>query len=171
MEEQKDFTEARKVSQRLTEMRQKQAAYEAKQLQERQKADLKALEERHKEQMTAFEAQWAAKFQEHDETTAAGLQEVKARQRVELDAERERLDREIPVIPKHSKELPRLRKLQENLTRRKDYEGANKVQREIEALSVDRTDEWVAEKNAKVARQLDLVKKRQETELQNFKKK
>ena len=73
--------------------------------------------------------------------------------------------------PKHSKEIPRLTKLQETLTRRKDYEGARKVQREIEALSVDRTDEWVAEKNTKVARQLELVKKRQEVELQNFNKK
>ena len=163
--------EAKAVDEKIKQLKQRQAQQAKRLLQERHKEDLHTLDSTHENDLTDFQALWKQKLKEFLATCAQAEDELKLRQETEFKAEHERLEAEIPVIPKHPKAVPQLKKLQEALVRQKDYDAATEVQAQLDALSVDRSEEWLREKQAKVARQLELLKKRQETELANFKKK
>lgn len=140
-------------------------------LKQRQNEDLSVLTETNTKDLDEFNALWDRKFSQFKEACTKGEEDMKTKHREELVTEGESLQQTIPVIPKHSSEILNLQKIQDTVIRQKNYKEAHRLQRRLDELSEGKHEKWVDERNERIARQLDLVRKRHESEIQNFRKK
>lgn len=82
----------------------------------------------------------------------------------------ERLEKQIPVVPKPSSELLNMLRIQEGLIKQKEYGEADKVQQRVNLLSRNENLSWDKERKRKIMQQEAHLDKKQEVELNAMKK-
>ena len=134
------YVEAEIARNRLEELRLHEENRRREAMRSRQIAERLGVEEAHMLEFQQFNKVWDEKMQLYEENAGNLLSNLKARHKAALHEFQQKLISK-PLLPKFSKELLNLRKIQQHLARQKDYAEAHKMK-----LKADSLEGWELEK-------------------------
>jgi hypothetical protein len=134
------YVEAEIARNRLEELRLHEENRRREAMRSRQIAERLGVEEAHMLEFQQFNKVWDEKMQMYEENAANLMANLKARHKGSLQEFQETLISK-PLVPKFSKELLNLRKIQQHLAHQKDYAEAHKMK-----LKADSLEGWELEK-------------------------
>lgn len=134
------YVEAEIARNRLEELRLHEENRRREAMRSRQIAERLGVEEAHMLEFQQFNKVWDEKMQMYEENAGNLMSNLKARHKGDLQEFQEKLISK-PLLPKFSKELLNLRKIQQHLARQKDYAEAHKMK-----LKADSLEGWELEK-------------------------
>ena len=85
----------------------------------KQTTDRAEIENLHSRDFEVFNESWDNRFEEYKQACIRAEEELKEKHQKELDVEKDRLEKTVPIIPKHSSEYLNLKRIMDNLVRQK----------------------------------------------------
>jgi hypothetical protein len=159
------FKKAQHVKRQISEELLKEEAKVYEDIQAKQESERVELEDSHLLEYQEFISGWdrrLAAYRKEAEQQVFMMIEKHKNEKIQLF---ERLDKQIPVMPKPSGELLNMIKIQEGLIKQQDYGEAHKVQKRINNLSRTENQLWDQERKKKIIQQETHLNRKQENEL------
>jgi hypothetical protein len=132
-ESESKYVEAEIARNRLEELRLHEENRRREAMRSRQIAERLGVEEAHMLEFQQFNKVWDEKMQMYEENAGNLMSNLKARHQGDLQEFHEKLISK-PLLPKFSKELLNLRKIQSHLAGQKDYAEAHKMKLKADSL-------------------------------------
>jgi len=108
-------------------------------------------------------------MQNYKEQCKISEERMREKHENEYETEKKKLEDTIPVIPKHSTQYLNLKRIQATLVKNKEYKEAHDIQVQMNELEEKERENWGSGRDSKIKQQLNLLVKRQEQEVNNFK--
>ncbi|CDW85760.1 UNKNOWN [Stylonychia lemnae] len=147
------------------EKRIKQALF---QKQEREKSDL---EKQHTDEFENFTMSWDQEIRNIQETSAILIEQMRQKHAREIEELRMYLEQSISLNFKPSPELLNLRKVQQTLSKQKNYTEAKKVQNVVKELEDKENEKYLAQREEKIRTQLAHMEHKHSLEREALRKK
>jgi len=146
------YEEATTLNKRLTELKREHDLIVLAERRSLQVDSILQLEQDHIDKLQEFNGRWDKKIKDYEDNAADTEAAVNERQWADYAAYFEKLQKETePRVPKWSKELLNLRKIQQTLGKMKDYEEAGKIKAQADKLEEKEHKAWEQRRNAKIA--------------------
>lgn len=163
------YVEAEIARNRLDELRLHEENRKREAMRARHLAEALGVEEAHMLEFQQFNAVWDKKGAAYQENAAELVLEMQERHAAELKDFQQRLLAKA-AMPRHSKELLALRKVQDTLARNRRYEEAARMKHKADELMTWEEEKWHNERQADMYQQEIRYKAKLKTELLALKK-
>lgn len=141
-EEEGNYAEAKKASQKYEELKKKETVRQLQSVRQAQEQELQDIEEAQNSQLSEFSKAWDEYMTDYEATAYLSLEKLKEKHILEYQDFRAKVIKEAEKKVKHSKELLEMRKKQQTLARQKLYEEAETIK-----FKADELESWENAKN------------------------
>jgi len=146
------YEEAEMAKTRLDQLRSHEETRRREELRAQQLAERLGVEEAHMKELQEFNEIWDRKVAEFEAHAASLQQTLAARHKQEHAADMDKAQREVePRLPKWSRDLLNLRKIQETLAKQKKYAEAAKTKDHADKIEAKELAMWKAKREAKIS--------------------
>mmetsp|Transcript_9482 Transcript_9482/g.10416 ORF Transcript_9482/g.10416 Transcript_9482/m.10416 type:complete len:313 (+) Transcript_9482:113-1051(+) len=136
-EDEGNYKEAKKAAIKYEELRRKETLRQRTNIKMAQEEELKSIEDAQRNQFVEFSNAWDKFMSDYEATAYMSLEKLKEKHLREYQEFREQSERKLRAKMKYSKELLELRRKQKVLAKLRQYEDADKVKAQGDAL-----EEW-----------------------------
>ncbi|CAD8191293.1 unnamed protein product [Paramecium octaurelia] len=123
------------------------------------------IDKAHFDEFNQFNLFWDEKFKQFDFETKSAKDEILTRHELELNSFLEELDNTIPLKPKDSAQLLKLKKTEEQLAKLENYKEAHMIQQRILNLEKEEFDKWNHTRQNKIRNLIQQLRQKQIIEL------
>jgi len=165
------FVEAEMAKQRVSQFKKIESQKMLRDLKASHENKKKQIEEEHTTELEAFNEQMDKRYFELNDQYEQNQKVMADQFEMEINKRIEEFNKEHPIRHKGSPEALDLQKRLEMVVKQKDYAKAHQLQQQIKDIHVGEKDEFEAEKQAKLDRELEKIRVKQENEKQFYHKK
>jgi len=165
------FVEAEMAKQRVSQFKKVETQKRLRDLKSNHDNTRKKIEEEHKIELDTFNEDMDKRYYDINERYESNQKAMADQYEHELAKRIEEVNMEHPVHHKGSTDYLNLQKKLEHIVKQKDYTKAHEIQQQMNNLHNGEKDEWENEKQAKIERETQKIRLRQENEKQVYHKK